>query len=338
MSWRSQHAVKSALPMTRIAEAVRLLRAGALVAFPTETVYGLGADARNNAAVEKIFRLKGRPVDHPVIVHLPDASHLERWAKNIPDAAYQLAQTFWPGPLTIILQRHQDVPAIVSGGQQTIGLRIPNHPVALELLRAFNDGVAAPSANRFGHISPTTAAHVRDEFGDAVSMILDGGDCEVGIESTIVDLSGFAPRILRPGMISTAEIAAVLKRDVVSGNEIGRETPRVSGSLDAHYAPRSPLQLLSADEIAIQVQRAITSGQCMGVLAIDGRSPELPNIVWQSASGDPKVFAHELYSHMRKLDAQNLSLIIVQQVPKGEKWSAIADRLKRAAAGSGGAE
>ena len=135
MSWRSQHAVKSALPMTRIAEAVRLLRAGALVAFPTETVYGLGADARNNAAVEKIFRLKGRPVDHPVIVHLPDASHLERWAKNIPDAAYQLAQRFWPGPLTIILQRHQDVPAIVSGGQQTIGLRIPNHPVALELLQ-----------------------------------------------------------------------------------------------------------------------------------------------------------------------------------------------------------
>lgn len=198
-----------------IAAAAARLRAGELVALPTETVHGLGADAMNPAAVRRIFEAKGRPADHPLIVHLPDAEQMTQWARDIPREAIALAQAFWPGPLTLILKREDDVPLEVTGGQDTVGLRVPGHPLALKLLRAFGGGVAAPSANRFGRISPTTAQHVRDEFhdtlGDALT-VLDGGPCEVGIESTILDLSGEAPRILRPGAISAEQIAAVIGR------------------------------------------------------------------------------------------------------------------------------
>jgi tRNA threonylcarbamoyl adenosine modification protein (Sua5/YciO/YrdC/YwlC family) len=196
--------------MNEVVRAAALLRAGELVAFPTETVYGLGADASNPGAIARIFAAKGRPADHPLIVHLPDAGQLERWAVDIPEAAHGLAAAFWPGPLTLILRRHPSVSDAITGGQDTVGLRVPNHPLALQLLREFGGGVAAPSANRFGRISPTTAAHVRDELGAAVSMILDGGPCAVGIESTILDLSAGRARILRPGMLDAAAIAAVL--------------------------------------------------------------------------------------------------------------------------------
>jgi L-threonylcarbamoyladenylate synthase len=191
--------------MNDVTRAAQLLHAGELVAFPTETVYGLGADARNPTALAKIFAAKGRPADHPLIVHLPDASHLGDWAIDIPAAAHTLAAACWPGPLTLILKRHPSVPNLVTGGQNTIGVRVPNHPVALALLHEFNSGIAAPSANKFGHISPTTAAHVQEELGESgeknVAMILDGGPCAVGIESTIVDMTSATPRILRPGAI-----------------------------------------------------------------------------------------------------------------------------------------
>ena len=320
--------------MTEIAKAVALLKAGELVAFPTETVYGLGADARNSAAVAKIFSAKGRPVDHPVIVHLPDLSHIERWAINIPKIAYRIAAAFWPGPVTLVLQRHPDISAIVSGGQTSIGLRVPNHPIALKLLQAFNDGIAAPSANRFGRISPTTAQHVRDELDNAVQLVLDGGACEVGIESTIIDLTGERPQILRPGMISAEAITAALGDSLVIASEARQQSPRVSGSLEAHYAPRTPLQLLSAPAIAEQIRLAVASGERIAVLAA-GEAPQSKNVIWLNAAPDASAFAHDLYANLRKLDTADCSRILVEQVPMDDAWQAIRDRLQRAAVGSG---
>jgi len=318
--------------MTEIARAAELLRAGELVAFPTETVYGLGADAGNPEAIAKIFAAKGRPADHPLIVHLPDAAHLVRWAVEIPEAAYRLAAAFWPGPLTLILKRHPSVPDAITGGQDTVGLRIPNHPLALQLLREFNGGVAAPSANRFGHVSPTTAAHVRDELGTAVSLVLDGGPCAVGIESTILDLSFVTPRILRPGMLDANAIGDVLGRvPEVGGTRAG---PRVSGSLEAHYAPKTPLRLVAARDIATHAQQALDGGLRVAVLARQSAPPSRPGLVWQTASADSGQFAHDLYARLRDFDALACDLILVAAPPPGEAWRAITDRLVRAAAGS----
>ncbi len=322
--------------MTELDRAVALLRAGELVAFPTETVYGLGADAGQPAAIAKIFTAKGRPADHPVIVHIPDVSHLHRWAVDIPPVAHQLAKAFWPGSLTLILKRQPSVSDALTGGQDTIGLRVPSHPIALSLLRAFDGGIAAPSANRFGRISPTTAAHVREELGGSVQLILDGGACEVGIESTIVDLTGERPQILRPGMISAEALSSVLGESLYTGSEVRQKSPRVSGSLEAHYAPRTPLQLCSASAIAEQIREAKISGERIAVLAIDGESPHLENVLWQTAAPDATTFAHDLYANLRKLDASNCARIVVQQVPMDDAWRAIADRLQRAAVGSGG--
>lgn len=304
--------------MTEIQRAAQLLRAGELVAVPTETVYGLAADASNPAAVAKIFAAKGRPADHPLIVHLPDVSHLERWAVDIPEVARRLAAAFWPGPLTLILKRAPGVPDAVTGGQDTVGLRVPNHPLTLQLLREFDGGVAAPSANLFGRVSPTTAAHVREELGARVAMVLDGGPCQVGIESTILDLSGVAPRILRPGMIDAAALAAVLGALPVYG---GVAAPRVSGSLEAHYAPRTPLRLLPASELAAARASAIAAGQRALLLEL---------------GDDPVEAAHELYAGLRRLDAAGVDLILVAQPPSDDAWRGIADRLRRAAVGSGG--
>jgi L-threonylcarbamoyladenylate synthase len=251
--------------MTEVSRAADLLRAGELVAFPTETVYGLGADASNPQAVARIFAAKGRPADHPLIVHLPDTSHLHRWAVDIPEAAHKLAAAFWPGPLTLILKRHPSVSEAITGGQDTVGLRVPNHPLALQLLREFDGGVAAPSANRFGRVSPTTAAHVREELGDAVALILDGGPCTVGIESTILDLSGGEARILRPGMLDAEAIAGVLGAlPFVGGTQ---NAPRVSGSLEAHYAPQTPLRLVEVKTLGEFAQRALDAGKSVAVLS-----------------------------------------------------------------------
>jgi L-threonylcarbamoyladenylate synthase len=318
--------------MNEVVRAAALLRAGELVAFPTETVYGLGADASNPGAIARIFAAKGRPADHPLIVHLPDAGQLECWAVDIPEAAHGLAAAFWPGPLTLILRRHPSVSDAITGGQDTVGLRVPNHPLALQLLREFDGGVAAPSANRFGRISPTTAAHVRDELGAAVAMILDGGACAVGIESTILDLSAGGARILRPGMLDAAAIAEVLGYPPELGGE--RNSPRVSGSLEAHYAPATELQLVAAGDLAQALQVGLAAGRRIAVLADPQLLQAHEGIACHPVSPDPVRFAHDLYAALRELDALGGDLILVAAPPEEEAWWAVNDRLRRAAAGS----
>lgn len=318
----------------QIEKAAALLRQGDLVAFPTETVYGLGADASNPEAVAKIFAAKGRPADHPLIVHIPGIEHLERWARDIPPTAHALAKAFWPGPLTLILKRQPNVPDAVTGGQDTVGVRVPGHPLALELLRAFNGGVAAPSANRFGHVSPTTAQHVHDELGDAVAMVLDGGPCRVGIESTIVDLTDPQSRILRPGMIGAADLGRVLGRAPGTG---GEATPRVSGSLESHYAPRTPLALLQPDVVIFAVRESLAANEKIGIIAPMACPLSDQRIVWRQIPGDAAGFAHDIYALLRELDSFGLSRIVVQKPPQAENWRAVNDRLQRAVAGSGAA-
>ena len=319
---------------TEIERAVALLKRGELVAFPTETVYGLGADAADPAAVAKIFAAKGRPADPPLIVHLPAAAQLARWAREVPAEAERLAAAFWPGPLTLILKRQPDVPDAVTGGQDTVGLRVPNHPLALELLAAFDGGIAAPSANRFGRISPTTAAHVREELGERVPLVLDGGACPVGIESTILDLSRGVPVLLRPGAVGAADIARVLgcTPDTAAPQA---EAPRVSGSLAAHYAPRTPLQLVSSDGLLFALRNALVAGERVAVLAPTAQAISHDLVTWKQSPAEPAGFAHDLYASLRALDALGCARILVQQPPAGEAWLAVNDRLRRAAAGSG---
>ncbi len=319
-----------------IPQAVDLLKRGELVAFPTETVYGLGADALSPAAVAKIFAAKGRPADHPLIVHLADAGRLADWARELPPEAERLAAAFWPGPLTLILKRQPRVPDMVTGGQDTVGLRVPSHPLALELLAAFGGGLAAPSANRFGRISPTTAAHVREELADRVPLILDGGPCPVGIESTILDLSRGRPVLLRPGHVGAADIARVTGRVPEAAAQQDEAAPRVSGSLAAHYAPRTPLVLVPGDSLPIAVRQALVANERIAVLACLAQPISDERIAWRTAPRDPAGFAHELYAHLRELDALGCARIVVQRPPVSENWQAVMDRLKRAAAGSGG--
>lgn len=317
--------------------AVALLKAGELVGIPTETVYGLGADAANPQAVAKIFAAKGRPADHPLIVHLPGANYMDRWAIDIPDLAYELAEDFWPGPLTLILKRAPGVPDAVTGGQDTVGLRVPGHPVALELLRAFaaaggSGGIAAPSANRFGRISPTTAAHVREELGDAVALVLEGGACAVGIESTIIDLSSGKPVLLRPGHISPAAIAAVCG---VLPAAPTVAAPRVSGSLEAHYAPLTPMRRVESGRLLELLNAMRHSGRRCGVLT-HSQPPQagVPH-AWKMLPAEPVGYAHDLYAALRELDHAGVDLIVVEAIPSSPEWLAVADRLRRALAGAG---
>lgn len=316
-------------PAADLAAAVAALRRGDVIGLPTETVYGLAADARNADAVRRIFALKGRPVDHPLIVHIADAVQLPRWAAEVPPAAAALAAAFWPGPLTLILRKRADVPEVVTGGQDTVGLRCPAHPLALALLREFDGGLAAPSANRFGRISPTTAQHVRDEFGAAVPVVLDGGDCEVGIESTIVDVSGAAPRILRPGRISRAQLEAVIGP---VAEHAAADSPRVSGTLEAHYAPRTPMLMLPRAALETEAAQQRALGKRVAVLALDSLPSDDQGLV---LPGDAIEYAHGLYAALRALDARGEHLLLVERPPEGEPWLAVHDRLRRSAAGAG---
>jgi L-threonylcarbamoyladenylate synthase len=337
-----------------IARAVALLQAGELVALPTETVYGLGADAANPAAVAKIFAAKGRPADHPLIVHIAGDDYLERWARDIPAVAYELAEAFWPGPLTMILKRTALAPDAVTGGQDTVGLRVPGHPLALQLLRAFaaadrqgGGGIAAPSANRFGRISPTEAAHVREELGEGegsmLSLILDGGPCTVGIESTILDLSrldSVGPVLLRPGHISPEQLALVLGDVPLVGAAAAKPgavaTPRVSGSLDAHYAPQTPLKIVTPARLLDYLNVVRHRGsRCAALCHSQPPHAGMPH-AWRMLPADPVGYAHELYAALRELDAAGAEMIVVEAIPEGPPWAAVADRLRRAAAGAGG--
>ncbi|TXG78477.1 MAG: threonylcarbamoyl-AMP synthase [Rhodocyclaceae bacterium] len=329
-----------------IDRAVALLQAGELVAFPTETVYGLGADAANPLAVGRIFSVKGRPADHPLIVHLPGADSIERWAQDVPACAWELAEAFWPGPLTLILRRAAAIPAIVCGGQETIGLRVPAHPVALALLRSYAaagggvyglGGIAAPSANRFGRISPTAAEHVRDELGDAVSLILDGGRCQVGIESTIVDLSAGADgplRLLRPGHVTPEQIAAVTG---ILPQSSDASAPRVSGSLAAHYAPATPLRLVSTPRLVSAVDDILRQGRRCALLHYSEVSATAVVDSARQLPPNPGGYGYALYAALRALDQSGVDVIVVEAIPSTPAWAAVGDRLQRAVCGSGAA-
>lgn len=310
---------------TNIHQAVSILRRGGLVAIPTETVYGLAADAENPAAIDAIFKAKQRPHSHPLIVHIASTDQLSHWARDISPLALKLANTFWPGPLTLILKKQPQVLDIVTGGQDTVGIRIPKHPVALAVLREFGGGLAAPSANQFTHVSPTTAAAVREELGDRIDMILEGGNCEVGVESTILDVSGETPVILRPGMLS----ASVLSKVAGVAIETKRQDhpgPRVPGMHHLHYAPATITQVLTDDEL---IQRK-GSVQPVAVITWNDIAVPVNNTTIIRLSSDPAQYAHDLYKTLRELDHQSFQRILIQAVPLTPEWAAIRDRLEKA--------
>src|SRR3990167_8573113 len=315
------------LTNTEITKAVAILRAGGLVAFPTETVYGLGGDARNEQAILRIFAAKKRPADHPLIVHIADVSELSEWACDIPPKALQLAHAFWPGPLTLILKKAPLASPLLTGGQETIGVRIPKHPVAQALLQAFGGGVAAPSANQFTHVSPTTAVAVTSELGDQVDLILDGGACEGGIESTIFNMSGDQPVILRPGLITSLMIERVLGEPIA----MKTQTPiRAPGMHALHYAPRTPTQLVETRDLCSLLQ-SLPAGTPVAVMVHSAVIlPQLVTLTKVIMSEDASRYAHALYETLRKLDHQQFKKIIIEAVPNGELWDAIRDRLTKA--------
>jgi L-threonylcarbamoyladenylate synthase len=314
-----------------ISRAARLLRDGQLVSFPTETVYGLGADARNAAAVRRIFAAKGRPTDHPVIVHIAEASALSRWARSIPPGAQALADAFWPGPLTLILPRAHDVDDIVTGGQDSVGLRVPGHPVAQELLAKFaaigGEGIAAPSANRFGGISATTAQHVADDFGEEIALILDGGPCRHGIESTIIAFIDDEATLLRPGALLIEDLARVLGRPL---RPTGASAPRAAGTLATHYAPRTPARLMPSPELSAALAQLAHPGAHIVVLAHSIAQPPDFEGTWFDAPAHDTAYAQQLYANLRALDALAADEIWIEAPPDGPEWHAVRDRLRRA--------
>jgi len=316
------------LPQDEIDRAVEALRDGEVVAFPTETVYGLGADAQNPEAVRKVFELKGRPATHPLIVHLDHPRLLERWALNVPPAAQALAERFWPGPLTLVLRRAPAVDLAITGGQDTVAVRVPGHPVAQQLLRAFGGGIAAPSANRYGRVSPTRAEHVREEFGDAIKVILDGGDCKIGLESTIVSCVDTVPRVLRPGSITLTQLRSVVP-ELAEGPTA--TAPRVPGTDTKHYAPTIPLSIVNSVALEEVVAQLTSGHEKVAVLAT--RPPRVANryMTWINAGRRADVYGRDLYVNLRALDKSGAREILVEEVPAGEAWDAARDRLRRAA-------
>jgi L-threonylcarbamoyladenylate synthase len=304
---------------------VEVLRAGDLVVFPTETVYGLGANASDPAAVRKIFQVKGRPADHPVIVHLDNPRYLHRWVSDMPVAAEKLAARFWPGPLTLILPKAEKVNDIVTGGQDSIGIRVPSHPIAQQLLTAFGGGIAAPSANRFGRLSPTKPEHVRDELGTAIQVILDGGESPIGLESTIVSCLGNEARLLRPGFITRSQLEQVVGKLAVGG-----AVPRVSGDRRLHYAPNTPLAIVASDDLERYAGEFVSRQEKVAVLAMRPPLDTQRYMTWINAGKKPDTYAHNLYNHLRTLDSAGCARILVQELPDDERWAAILDRLQRA--------
>ncbi len=334
-----------------VAAAVAALAAGDMVGLPTETVYGLAADAANPAAIATVYRVKGRPADHPLIVHVLGASQARQWA-HWSDAAQRLADAWWPGPLTIVLRRRADAPGWACAGQPTIALRAPSHPIARQVLEGLLaqgiTGIAAPSANRFGRVSPTSAAHVRADLGDDVAVVLDGGDAAVGIESTIVDLSRGQPALLRPGHIGADAVSHVLGVPVAPP---GDDAPRVPGALPSHYAPVTPLELVATANLAPRLAQARASGRRVAVWSVvplaAGRSAAHGSAAVESAADEPAAadavrwhprpdsvagMEQTLYRTLRALDSWGVDLILVEAPPATAPWAAIMDRLRRAAA------
>lgn len=328
----------------QILAAARALEQGALVGFPTETVYGLGADAENIDAVANIYKAKGRPSNHPVIVHVAPEADIGYWVKEVPAPAQTLIDAFWPGPLTLILKRAEHIPDAVSGGQDSIGIRCPSHPVAQALLRAFKGGkggVAAPSANKFGHVSPTKAEHVLEEFpaevaSGMIAAVLDGGQSDVGIESTIVDMSRLAthgPVLLRPGHITVLQLEQVLGMTV---NAPDQAAPRASGTLEAHYAPSTAVAMVAVEELEQTISTLRAAGKRVAVMAYQAHSANTQLQGWRQLNPDPVSYAHDLYADLRELDHVGADIILVEALPTGREWQGVADRLRRAAFDSQG--
>ncbi len=322
-----------------IDKAADVLRAGGLVAFPTETVYGLGADASRDDAASRIFAVKGRPKGHPLIVHLAQGATLDDWAAEVPEAARKLAAAAWPGPLTIILKRGPRVALATTGGAETVGLRVPAHPMAQALLRAFGGGIAAPSANRFGAVSPTTADHVVEDLGENVDYILDGGACDVGVESTIVDLSRARPVLLRPGGMPREAIEAIIgPLDAADAN-----APAAPGTLASHYAPRAEVIACELDEVPAMVARAkggeaaaagdVPRERKVAILAPRSALSSWPNLdaLLYPLPDDLAGMAHDLYAALRDLDAKAVDVVIAALPPAVGLGEAVGDRLRRAA-------
>jgi len=319
-----------------IATAAQVLRSGALLGLPTETVYGLAADASNDAAVAQIFAAKGRPADHPLIVHVADAAGIAHFAQEVPTFAQALVDAFWPGPLTLILPRLPNVARAATGGQDSIGLRCPAHPVAQAVLRAAATlgvwGVAAPSANRFGRVSPTTAQHVQEELGTEL-LVLDGGACAVGIESTIIDCTRGVPVLLRPGAISREQIAAACGLPPLSKEDLPEHTPRASGTLASHYAPRAKVRLMDAK--ALQVGLEMLGADATTHLAVYARAPlrsASHTVLLRQMPNDAQAAAQQLFATLRSFDDAGARLIWIETPPNTPDWEGVRDRLQRAAA------
>lgn len=335
-----KHLMSAPLPLISLAAAAARLQAGELVAIPTETVYGLAADAQNAQAVAKIFSTKGRPADHPLIVHLASAAAAAHFAADLPPFASALMQAFWPGPLTVIVARREGVASAAAGGLPSVGLRCPAHPVALQLLAACQgvgvQGLAAPSANRFGKVSPTTAQHVADEFGAAVP-VLDGGACSVGIESTIVDCTRGQPVILRPGHIGAAQIDAALQQAglpqrVHAADALLAPAPKAAGTLAAHYAPRAPLRLMQGAMLQTALDVLAEDAQGIAIYSRMVLHSTSPNIIRRRMPDDAQATAQQLFAVLRGFDAQGAKLIWVEEPPLDAAWDGVRDRLQRAAA------
>ncbi len=313
---------------THVLDAVAVLARGGLVAFPTETVYGLGADAANAEAVARVFQVKGRPTDHPLIVHVAGTEDLARFARTVPACALRLAEALWPGPLTLVVERADHVPAAVAGGGATLALRSPAHPLAQQLLQAFGGGIAGPSANRFGRVSPTTAADVRSDLGDEVDLILDGGPCRVGVESTIVDCTGDQVVLLRPGGVPVEVLEGVLGAPVA--RQPGPGAPAAPGMLASHYAPRARVILAATVEEAVARAAAAAAADRVGVL-LPQAAPVPAGVELLVADEDPAAYARVLYASLRRADQLSLDVLIAVPPPEEGIGAAVADRLRRAA-------
>ncbi|MBG6073893.1 MULTISPECIES: L-threonylcarbamoyladenylate synthase [unclassified Polaromonas] len=316
-----------------IEDAARCIRAGGLVGFPTETVYGLGADASSDEAVAGIFAAKGRPSDHPLIVHVASARQVSDYASKVPAFAQRLIDAFWPGPLTVILPRQPGVAAAAAGGQNSIGLRCPAHPVALAFLKACNTGVAGPSANRFGRVSPTTALHVAGEFGDDL-LVLDGGPCAVGIESSIVDCTRGRPVLLRPGVLTREQLQAACGEPVLDKEDLqaAGQTPRASGTLEAHYAPNAKVRLMDAAALQTALDLLGAEAAHIAVYARAVLRVKSAQVLLRRMPDDALATAQQLFAVLRDFDAQDAKLIWIENPPADMAWDGVRDRLGRAAA------
>ena len=315
-----------------VSQAVSLLKKGECVALPTETVYGLAADASDIIAVNKIFEAKGRPKNHPLIVHIPDVSHLENWAKSIPNTAYALAKLFWPGPLSLLLKKADHVPYEVTGGLDTIALRVPAHPLFLEVLTQLNRGLAAPSANRYKQLSPTIAEHVRQGLDGRIAAVLDGGSCEHGLESTILDLVSETPRILRSGPVTQQQLETTMGQCV--------DTPKnhieaVPGNVEAHYQPNTPLRIMLSEQLLTEISE-LQQNNCQFVVwspavIAQCKKANIPTSQWSNLGSDAANFGRKLYVTLHQADHTQATQIIVEQPPQSDAWAAVNDRLSRAA-------